>query len=432
VESEPIVKIAGESLLSLKEFYSDTDHRQQKSNIYFSLKMYSTRTSTNSIVGGQEAVAKVKGCLQCTGGELSHSVLNNYPRLRDMQINIFARANNDVFDRIRFADKRLAYLKITEGRSSQVAQILTLTPPLKRLSLRGYDLNADLQSAYAYHDNMIKAAFLRHAPTLEHLEIATCYFPPEILQALLCSAPSLRTFKTRENDDYGCQPCEEAELDALQIIDGLWSCKKLKVFECKILNVPRPDVVDTPFTDNANLVLPPGPPFGPAAAQDQSPLTGAMLVAQQESHAVQRQVLRQLGRLTRLRVLCLGKYGLCWNDDPEYSRLEIRGIRTMVVDAYTDRNCLELSLASGLDELAGLRRLEELIVNQMAHRIELAEVQWMVEHWPRLKRIAGLQYRVCDDELDYGDDVGDFGSLEESEPEHVRWLRENRPDITLW
>ncbi|KAF9133163.1 hypothetical protein BGX30_012405 [Mortierella sp. GBA39] len=314
---------------------------------------------------------------------------------------------------------------MSHGQPSHVTQILMRAPPLKHIELRrdgGY-------VTYVSDDNAVKDAFLRHAPTLEYLSTADCDFSKDILQAILCSSPTLRILKAIE-EDLGYRPYKDVELDALQIIDSSWACNQVEVFECKILNVPRPDIVNTPLGD-LFLVLhnpPPGLAPVPATAQDQVPLSGTMLVAQQVSHAVQRRVLRQLGQLTHLRKLGLGKHCRDW-DTPVYSRLEIRGIRTMVVDEYFDRNCLELSLESGLDELAGLKQLEELDVGLMAHRIGLVEIQWMVENWPRLRTISGLKYRDCDEAYDYA--VGVASSLEESEPEHVKWIKENRPDIQL-
>ncbi|KAG0296339.1 hypothetical protein BGZ97_004562 [Linnemannia gamsii] len=72
-------------------------------------------------------------------------------------------------------------------------------------------------------------------------------------------------------------------------------------------------------------------------------------------------------------------------------RLEIEGVRTkMVADRYVQKICLELSLASGQDELAGLKELEMLDVNKLTRQIGMAEVQWMVENWPMLNSIPGL------------------------------------------
>ncbi|KAG0070982.1 hypothetical protein BGZ89_011941 [Linnemannia elongata] len=427
LDCQAIVKVAGESLLLLKEFYSQNDLWQRGPSTYFSLRKPSMRTltQTGSVLGALE------GNLQCTDGKLLHPHLNDYPRLRDMQTGIFDRLNHDALEGIRLADRDFTHLDMSHGWPSQVTQILMRTPPLKHIVLT-YDEDDDNRIAYASDDNAVKDAFLRHAPTLEHLSTAGWEFSKGILQAILCSSPTLRTLKTMEHDiDY--PPYKEVELDALRIINSYWVCNQVEVFECKILNVPRPDIVITPL-DNM-LLVPPVPPTAPApasipaAAQDQVPLSGTILVAQQESHFVQRGVLRQLGQLTRLRRLHLGRCGRNW-DMPEYSQLEIRGIRTMAVDAYFDRNCLELSLESGLNELAGLKQLEELGVTQMAHRIGLIEVQWMVENWPRLRTIRGLMYQDCDNEV-YGNAVTVAGSLIESEPEHVKWIRENRPDIQV-
>ncbi|KAK3830180.1 MAG: hypothetical protein JOS17DRAFT_817638 [Linnemannia elongata] len=253
LDCQSIIKVAGESLLLLKEFYSEDDLWQQGSGTFFSLRKQSMWTTT-----------------------LSGAV----------------RVNYDALERIRLTDRDFTHLEMAHGRPSQVIQILMRAPPLKHIMLKR---EGGARIAYASDDNAVKDAFLRHAPTLEHLS-----------------------------------------------------------------------------TDRYHV--------------------------QQESRAVQRGVLRQLGQLTNLRKLRLGQYGRDW-DMPVYSRLEIRGIRTMAVDAYFDHNCLELSLEGGLDELVGLKQLEELLVHQMAHRIGLAEVQWMVENWPKLRTIKGLTYQDCDHEV---------------------------------
>ncbi|KAF9127193.1 hypothetical protein BGX30_014912 [Mortierella sp. GBA39] len=75
-------------------------------------------------------------------------------------------------------------------------------------------------------------------------------------------------------------------------------------------------------------------------------------------------------------------------------------------------SCLPLSLASGLDLMSDLKELRELNVEQMAHRIGLEEVQWMVANWPRLNRIIGL-------------------NVKNESIKAVEWLKKARPWIEL-
>lgn len=52
--------------------------------------------------------------------------------------------------------------------------------------------------------------------------------------------------------------------------------------------------------------------------------------------------------------------------------------------------CLEMTLESGLDQLKSLKNLRVLGVQRMAQRIGIKEVQWMTQHWPKLRVIQGL------------------------------------------
>lgn len=170
-------------------------------------------------------------------------------------MGISVRVDHDALERIRLADRRLTYLEMNQGLPSQIVQILALASPLKHLKLRGAD---DRHRAYTNNDNTTKDTFLRHAPTSERLVTATCDFSSDILQALLCSTPSLRILKTME-DDHGDPSYSEVKLDALKIADKLWTCTQLEVFECKILNVPRPDIANTPLINDYYPDIPPGP-----------------------------------------------------------------------------------------------------------------------------------------------------------------------------
>ncbi|KAF9353365.1 hypothetical protein BGX34_011625 [Mortierella sp. NVP85] len=118
----------------------------------------------------------------------------------------------------------------------------------------------------------------------------------------------------------------------------------------------------------------------------------------EEVFAVQRGaqglVYDRLARLTNLEILWLGNwpYGA---DSPTNHQ----------------RDCLEMSLESGLHKLASLRKLEELSVSGTRTRIGVEEVQWMTEHWPRLRVIYGLE--------------------DGHNKDAVGWLREHHPGIRM-
>ncbi|KAF9142665.1 hypothetical protein BG015_000709 [Linnemannia schmuckeri] len=197
----------------------------------------------------------------------------------------------------------------------------------------------------------------------------------------------------------------------------------LEVFDCKFTCVPRPDIVVTEIgVDLSGWALAPSSQVPPHP------------IAIQESRDLQRKVLKQLGRLTRLRTFSLQTVGYN-NEWTIYSQLEISGIQTMIVEGAVQTDCLDLTLERGPDELAGLKELEQFAVYQMAHRIGIPEVKWMVDNWPKLKNIHGRRYKHCDAELRFhnedeeGNSDGEDG--EEEEPETIVWMRASRPDIIV-
>jgi hypothetical protein len=72
-----------------------------------------------------------------------------------------------------------------------------------------------------------------------------------------------------------------------------------------------------------------------------------------------------------------------------------------------------MSLESGLHKLSGLNKLRELNIAAMEVRVGVKEVQWMVEHWPRLQIIYGLAENNHDGE------------------KAAQWLRKHCPRIQL-
>ncbi|KAF9214857.1 hypothetical protein BGZ59_002847 [Podila verticillata] len=110
-----------------------------------------------------------------------------------------------------------------------------------------------------------------------------------------------------------------------------------------------------------------------------------------------RKVYGRLARLTHLEELWLGH-----SPYTEYDEIEV---------SYQE-DCLQLTLESGLEILGGLKNLKGLNVAHMEHSMGVAEVQWMVKTWPKLKSICGLK----------------------EESDAYLWLKNNHPNLTkpIW
>ncbi|KAG0246464.1 hypothetical protein B0O80DRAFT_454168 [Mortierella sp. GBAus27b] len=196
------------------------------------------------------------------------------------------------------------------------------------------------------------------------------------LAQVLSSCSSLNTFV--DLDETTIVSRTHPHLEAKIFIDQdpvsgslkAWSCEEsLRVLKAKITKIPRPDLDD--WTNKGSY---PG-----------------------QGREVQMLVYKRLARLTNLETLWLGKVHV--------AERHIRP-RCLQID------CLEMSLESGLHRLSNLKKLKELSVECMKTRIGVKEVQWMVEHWPRLRVIHGL--------VEHGDDR-----------DAVEWLREHYPRIHL-
>lgn len=106
-----------------------------------------------------------------------------------------------------------------------------------------------------------------------------------------------------------------------------------------------------------------------------------VVVTEAESRSVQQKICQRIGSLARLEELKLGL------NDGYVDILE----PTVLVNPI-QYQCLELSLDTGLQELAHLRGLRELVVSNMDHMMGAQEIEWMVREgvWPKLKRIEGV------------------------------------------
>jgi len=104
-------------------------------------------------------------------------------------------------------------------------------------------------------------------------------------------------------------------------------------------------------------------------------------------------VYERIGQLTKLHELDLGGH----MDLPD--RLEhtmVGSNRTFEMSFEVEKNIhlvlknsLELSLVSGLDRLAGLKKLRRIGVQEVGICVGQEEVEWMKEHW-QLESWVGL------------------------------------------
>lgn len=157
------------------------------------------------------------------------------------------------------------------------------------------------------------------------------------LQAILSKATPLRSLQAH-------WLLHENKITASDILSSQWATTSLEHMDLKI-DVPR---ADEALPDNSAVI--------------------------QAHRNVQRQVLRRLGQQTKLRKLVIG------------------GMATTPATGHFghQRNCLEMTLESGLDELVDLKDLEELDIHHMDHRAGVPELEWMVANLPRLQLLIGM------------------------------------------
>ncbi|KAG0065254.1 hypothetical protein BGZ92_005597 [Podila epicladia] len=157
------------------------------------------------------------------------------------------------------------------------------------------------------------------------------------LQAVLRKATRLRSLQAHWLLDAN-------KITSMNILSSQWATTSLVHMDLKIF-VPRAD----------------------EALPDAS-------AAIQASRSVQRQVLRRLGQQTKLRKLVIG------------------GMTTTLATGEFghQRDCLEMTLESGLDELVNLKDLETLDIHHMDHRAGVPELEWMVANLPKLQVLIGM------------------------------------------
>ncbi|KAG0281911.1 hypothetical protein BGZ95_006418 [Linnemannia exigua] len=156
-----------------------------------------------------------------------------------------------------------------------------------------------------------------------------------------------------------------------------WTCLDLQELDLKIVSVPRMTLAQECVWD--------------AMRQDgrsnAKTLEEKEAVARRElSHQFQRSIYKTLAKYVNLRHFNLG--------GPESIQSAKEGVLTGA-NHTTTPDCLELTMESGLLELARLSRMETLGVGGLSHRMSTQDLMWMCERWP-LKKVSGIEYLRSD------------------------------------
>ncbi|KAG0259934.1 hypothetical protein BG011_002287 [Mortierella polycephala] len=276
-------------------------------------------------------------------------------------------------------------------------------------------------------------ALLRHATTLEKFSAVTWTSSSSSdLKRIITSCPKLHTLKTIFNHS-------SANMRAIPFIDAEdfidwdkdskiltpWPCEStLKVLKIKVSSIPRPDAI----RDVYRMML-----WRPI--KKAHPADGGL---------TQHRVYERLSRFTNLRELWLGHIAhkchnnvfkplgsdnegwvsgfftfkplgsdeeSCYSDvDTGEDTDEEKACSNKYPEDHQD-DCLEMSLESGLGQLGTLKDLRVLNTNWMMTNIGPSEVQWMAEHWPKLRTFDGL-HKDNDEQV-----------------EASKWIEENCPRI---
>ncbi|KAG0345217.1 hypothetical protein BG004_003869 [Podila humilis] len=232
------------------------------------------------------------------------------------------------------------------------------------------------------------AAIAAQCQELEELTLSECNnISSAALHNILCRTTELKKLNVSYTSYK--RSISNPQLDAVDAISSPWACRGLKEWYLDVVGVPRPDIK---FGHDGDVV--------------EGPLhTGTV----QDSHSIQRRILGQLGAMTELETLYLGCFTINLEDERNFATtFEDLGVLIdadsggggnvdvgyATVERYVHHDfqlqCLEMSLASGLELLSELKNLREMSLAKMAHRIGVPELEWMLLNWPKLERVHGL------------------------------------------
>ncbi|KAF9929087.1 hypothetical protein FBU30_001873 [Linnemannia zychae] len=170
----------------------------------------------------------------------------------------------------------------------------------------------------------------------------------------------------------------EYKIEADYLLDHPWVCTKLEILRCQIVGVHRLSEEEEMDYIQGELFLKINKPLSIEEA--------AAIEKHKRLRAQQFKVYDRLAELSSLRVLDLGAEYRIGNKQ----KLVKFGVHNYVYYGRPIPNTLELTLASGLDRLSGLKNIEIFGFEGVDHRIDYGELRWISENWPKLEVMRGL------------------------------------------
>ncbi|KAF9399433.1 hypothetical protein BGX21_006253 [Mortierella sp. AD011] len=357
-----------------------------------------------------------------------------YPRLRSFSLLLRLRGCQDTTI-IPFLRRcpNLEKLWLTQGTVDNVIHDIALLieetpvlPKLSHLSLRSVGVQKDdwmrvvsgvtgrlksLSMLLLYIDPAslpFEAIAASWANKLEIIRIQQISVSGHHIELILTTCHKLKTFSVAasQNNDVDPHYSDEVGLSVWhqnrEYNPGDWVCLELENLELPIVN--------------ARVV------YDGNAMRSRSPLQQSHIWEEWTVQEIQN-VYHQLGRLTKLQHL----------------RLE-----WWTAKKYEPCASIDMSIESGLEHLEGLRDLRVLDVSCIQRvNIQQKEVEWIADNWPRIRKIKGLLEK--DDAThnhhlrpeDYKFEEMYYDEAEPVEipdawvPDHIQWLRQQRPHLVI-
>ncbi|KAF9125149.1 hypothetical protein BGW39_007618 [Mortierella sp. 14UC] len=224
------------------------------------------------------------------------------------------------------------------------------------------------------HRNTLEVLKVESAERLDHNAAVDLLCAAQKLRRLEGPADGQRTKFTQELTVFAY----DTYLDHVQgMADRRWVLgPSMEFLQLRIEGVPRPDVLYRQSGGELAFLL---PALDPALR-----------------FVVQGWIYLQLNRMVNLQELILGETDFSQrrldhlNVDASLDSIALEeALLDHEVRAFNYQS-MEFSLESGLMLLGGLKELRVLDVRRTAHRIGIAELEWMYTNWPKLKEIRGL------------------------------------------